>query len=129
MTWWLDTCSNPGFRSLTSPSRRPPAAYRPNGELPTNVCMRGLRPYVMALIPTRSRLHSFLSSHRASLGSNCQEAVAMEHGNKRERTQSHEDRKAQKLMKRIENTQASQEAAREADTKRTLADYGKKIGS
>ena len=49
--------------------------------------------------------------------------------NKRERPQSHEDREALVLMKRIEKTQASQEAAREADTKRTLDDYGKKVGS
>jgi hypothetical protein len=49
--------------------------------------------------------------------------------NKRERPQSHEDREAQKLVKRIENRQASQEAAREAETKRTLDDYCKKIGS
>jgi hypothetical protein len=61
------------------------------------------------------------------IGSSCQEAVAME--NKRERPQSHEDREALVLMKRIEKTQASQEAAREADTKRTLDDYGKKVGS
>ena len=39
--------------------------------------------------------------------------------NKRERAQSHEDREVQKLVKRIEETQASQVAAREADTKRT----------
>ncbi len=47
--------------------------------------------------------------------------------NKREplQSQSHEDREAQKLLKR----KASQEAAREADTKRTLDDYGKKVGS
>ena len=43
--------------------------------------------------------------------------------------QSHEDREAQKLVKRIEKTQASQEAAREAETKRTLDDYGRKVGS
>jgi hypothetical protein len=49
--------------------------------------------------------------------------------NKREPTQSHEDRKAHTLMKRIEKTQASQEAAREEETKRTLDDYGKKVGS
>ena len=46
-----------------------------------------------------------------------------------ERSQSHEDREAEKLVKRIENMQASQEAVREADTKRTLDDYGKKVGS
>jgi flagellar biosynthesis regulator FlaF len=48
---------------------------------------------------------------------------------KREPIQSHEDREAQKLVKRIEKTQASQEAAREAETKRTLDDYGRKVGS
>jgi hypothetical protein len=53
--------------------------------------------------------------------------LAME--NKTERPQSHEDREAQKLMKRIEKTLVSQEAAREAETKRTLNDYGKKVGS
>jgi hypothetical protein len=50
-------------------------------------------------------------------------------GNEQDLTQSHEDRKAHTLMKRIEETQASQEAAREKDTKRTLDDYGKKVGS
>ena len=49
--------------------------------------------------------------------------------NNQERLQSHEDREADKLVKRIEDRQASQEAAREVDTKRTLADYGKKVGS
>ncbi len=34
--------------------------------------------------------------------------------------------KTKELVKRIEKTQASQKAAREADTKRTLDDYGKK---
>ena len=48
--------------------------------------------------------------------------------NKQERPQSHEDREAQKLVTRIERKQASEEAAREADTKRTLDDYGKKVG-
>jgi hypothetical protein len=47
----------------------------------------------------------------------------------RERPRSHEDREAQTLVKRIEKSQASQEAAREAETKRTLDDYGKKVGS
>jgi hypothetical protein len=55
------------------------------------------------------------------------ETIDME--NKQERPQSHEDREVQKLVKRIKNTQASQEAARESDTKRTLDDYGKKVGS
>jgi hypothetical protein len=55
------------------------------------------------------------------------EAVEME--NKQESTQSHEDREVQKLVQRIEKTAASQVAAREADTKRTLDEYGKKVGS
>ena len=49
--------------------------------------------------------------------------------NKLERSPSHEDREAHELMKRIEKKQASEKAAREADTKRTLDDYGKKVGS
>jgi hypothetical protein len=49
--------------------------------------------------------------------------------NKREHPQSHKDREAQTLVNRIENRQASQEAAREADMKRGLDDYGKKVGS
>jgi hypothetical protein len=48
---------------------------------------------------------------------------------KREPTQSHEDRKAHALMKRIEKTQASEEAATEQDTNRMLDDYDKKVGS
>jgi hypothetical protein len=55
-----------------------------------------------------------------SLVSNYWEAVGME--NKQERPQFHEERKAQKLLKRIEKQ------AREADAKRTLDDYGKKVG-
>jgi hypothetical protein len=43
------------------------------------------------------------------------ETIGME--NERERPQSHEDREAQKLVKRIEERQASQESARKADTK------------
>jgi hypothetical protein len=49
--------------------------------------------------------------------------------NKQERPKSHEDREAEKLVKRIETTQASQDAAREAETKRTLDDYRKRVGS
>ena len=48
---------------------------------------------------------------------------------KREPTQSHEDRKAHALMKRIEKTQASEEAATEQDTNRMLDDYDKEVGS
>jgi hypothetical protein len=50
------------------------------------------------------------------------EVVAME--NRQEYTESHEDREVRKLVKRIEETQA----AREAETKRTLDDYGKTVG-
>lgn len=49
--------------------------------------------------------------------------------NKREHPQSHKDREAQTLVDRIENRQGSQEAAREADIRRTLDDHGKKAGS
>ena len=49
--------------------------------------------------------------------------------NKQERPKSHEDREAEKLVKRIETTPASQDAAREAETKRTLDDYRKRVGS
>src|ERR1700721_2262770 len=50
--------------------------------------------------------------------SNHWEAVSM--ANKRERPQSHEDGEARKLLKRVEEKQASQEAAIKGDTKRTL---------
>jgi hypothetical protein len=53
--------------------------------------------------------------------------LAME--NKTERPQSHEDREAQKLVTRIEKTLASEKADRAAEIKRTLDDYGKKVGS
>ena len=49
--------------------------------------------------------------------------------NNQEQSQSHEDREAQKLVNRIEKKQASQEAARAEDTKRTLDDYARKVGS
>ena len=55
------------------------------------------------------------------------EVIGME--NKQERPQSHEDREAQKLVNRIEKKQASEEAARAEDTKRTLDDYARKVGS
>jgi hypothetical protein len=55
------------------------------------------------------------------------EAVAME--GKPQHPQSHEDRESQKLVDRIEKNQASQEAARAAETKRTLDDYARKVGS
>jgi hypothetical protein len=41
---------------------------------------------------------------------------------------SHEEREVQTLVKRIEK-QASQEAARDAETKRTLDDYRKTVGN
>ena len=49
--------------------------------------------------------------------------------NNREHLQSHEEREARTLVERIEKKEASQEAAREAETKRTLDDYGKTVGS
>jgi hypothetical protein len=42
--------------------------------------------------------------------------------------QSDEEREVQTLVKRIEK-QVSQEAAREAETKRTVDDYRKQVGS
>jgi hypothetical protein len=48
---------------------------------------------------------------------------------KQEPTQSREDRKAHALMKRIEQTQASERAATEQDTNRMLDDYDKQVGS
>jgi hypothetical protein len=48
---------------------------------------------------------------------------------KQERGESHEDRESQKLVDRIEKKQASEEAARAEDTKRTLDDYARKVGS
>jgi hypothetical protein len=45
-----------------------------------------------------------------------------------DRPQSHEEREVQMLVKRIEK-QVSQEAVREAETKRTFDDYRKKVGS
>jgi hypothetical protein len=45
-----------------------------------------------------------------------------------DRPQSHEEREVQTLVKRIEK-QVSQEAAKEAETKRTFDDYRKKVGS
>jgi hypothetical protein len=47
---------------------------------------------------------------------------------KQERRESHEDRKSQKIVDCIEKKQASQEAVR-AETKRTLDDYARKVGS
>ena len=48
--------------------------------------------------------------------------------NKPEHPQAHEERETETLVTRIEK-QASQEAAREAETKRTLDDYAKTLAS
>ena len=48
---------------------------------------------------------------------------------KQEYRASHEDRESQKLVDRIEKKQASQEAARAEDTKKTLDDYARRVGS
>jgi hypothetical protein len=45
------------------------------------------------------------------------------------KSQSHEEREVQTLVDRIEKKEISQKAAREAETKRTLDDYAKKVGS
>jgi len=57
----------------------------------------------------------------------CWKAIGME--DKQEYPGSHEDREAQKLVDRIEKKQASQEAAKADETKRTLEDYARKVGS
>lgn len=49
--------------------------------------------------------------------------------NNQERPQSHEDKEAQKLVNRIERKQAVQDAARAEETRKTLDDYAKKVGS
>jgi hypothetical protein len=48
---------------------------------------------------------------------------------KPEYRESHEDRESQKLVDRIEKKQASDEAARAEETKKTLDDYARKVGS
>jgi hypothetical protein len=48
---------------------------------------------------------------------------------KQEHRESHEDRESQKIVDRIEKQQASQEAARAEETRRTLDDYARKVGS
>jgi hypothetical protein len=50
-------------------------------------------------------------------------------GKQEEYRESHEDRESQKLVDRIEKKQISEEAARAEDTKRTLDDYARKVGS
>jgi hypothetical protein len=47
---------------------------------------------------------------------------------KQEYLDSHEDRESNKLVDRIEK-KASDEVARAEDTKRTLDDYARKVGS
>ncbi len=42
---------------------------------------------------------------------------------------SHKEREAQTLVDRIEKKQASQDAAKAEETKRTLDDYARKVGS
>jgi len=47
-----------------------------------------------------------------------------------EKRQSHEDREAQTLAERCKKkVQASEEAANQAETERTLGDYAKEVGS
>ncbi len=48
--------------------------------------------------------------------------------NKQEPTQSHEDRKAHTLMRRIEKKQASEEVAKEQVTERMPDDHDKQVG-
>ena len=55
------------------------------------------------------------------------ETIEME--DKQANPDSHEEREAQKLVDRIEKKQASQEAVKAEDTKRTLDDYARKVGS
>jgi hypothetical protein len=47
--------------------------------------------------------------------------------NNQERPQSHKKREAQTLVDRIEKKEASQDAAREAETKGTLDDFRKTV--
>jgi hypothetical protein len=42
---------------------------------------------------------------------------------------SHEDREAQTLVERIEKKVEASAAAKEAETKRTLEEYARKVGS
>jgi hypothetical protein len=55
----------------------------------------------------------------------CKEKSNMENN----KSQSHEEREVQTLVDRIEKKEISQKAAKEAETKRTLEDYAKKVGS
>jgi hypothetical protein len=57
----------------------------------------------------------------------CQRAIVME--NNQEHRESHEDRESQTIVDRIRKEQASQEAARAEDARKTLDDYARKVGS
>jgi hypothetical protein len=70
------------------------------------------------------RIHPLTVNHHNSFA--CLGESTME--NNREHLESHEEREAQTLVERIEKKEASQEAAREAETKRTLDEYGKTVG-
>jgi hypothetical protein len=48
---------------------------------------------------------------------------------KQESRVSHENCESQKLVDRIEKKQASEEAARAEETRKTLDDYARKVGS
>jgi hypothetical protein len=48
---------------------------------------------------------------------------------KQESRETHEDRESQKLVDRIEKKQASEEVARAEETRKTLDDYARKVGS
>jgi hypothetical protein len=48
--------------------------------------------------------------------------------NNQEHRESHEDRESQTLVDRIKKEQASQEAARAEDARKTLDDYARKVG-
>jgi len=49
--------------------------------------------------------------------------------NNQEHRESHKDRESQTLVDRIKKEQASQEADRAEDTRKTLDDYARKVGS
>ena len=84
-------------------------------------------PHVMPVSRQQVKIAQFPVPLPHIMVSNCWEVAAME--DKREDTESHEDREVRKLMKRIEARQAGLEAARDAETKRTLDDYRRTVGS
>jgi hypothetical protein len=55
------------------------------------------------------------------------EVIGMEQ--KSEDCGSHKDRESQTIVDRIEKKQASDEAARAEETRKTLDDYARKVGS